>query len=249
MSFLIRKKLSDIPESIYPVMTDLAVKYNAINLAQGFPGYRADEELLKLVDKYILLGKNQYAPIMGVLELRTNLANKISEIYGRVYNPGTEICITAGATQGIFTAVSAIVNKDDEVIIIDPAFESYEPVVKFNGGKVKRSPLKSETFEIDWKDIQSKVTDKTRMLIINTPQNPTGKVFSIEDIQNLRKIVSNTNIIVLSDEVYEHIVFDGKKHESISKYPDLAERSILVYSLGKTYHITGWRLGYVWWSV
>ncbi|MBI35282.1 MAG: methionine aminotransferase [Flavobacteriales bacterium] len=245
MSFLIRKKLSDIPESIYPVMTDLAVKYNAINLAQGFPGYRADEELLKLVDKYILLGKNQYAPIMGVLELRTNLANKISEIYGRVYNPGTEICITAGATQGIFTAVSAIVNKDDEVIIIDPAFESYEPVVKFNGGKVKRSPLKSETFEIDWKDIQSKVTDKTRMLIINTPQNPTGKVFSIEDIQNLRKIVSNTNIIVLSDEVYEHIVFDGKKHESISKYPDLAERSILVYSLGKTYHITGWRLGYV----
>lgn len=245
MDLSIRKKLPHIPESIYPVMTELAIKHEAINLAQGFPSYAVDKELMALVNKYMLGGKNQYAPIMGVPELRRNLAYKMEELYGCSYDPGKEICITAGATQGIFTAVSTIINKGDEVIIIDPAFESYEPVIKFNGGKVKRSPLMSQSFEIDWEDIASKVSNKTKMLIVNTPQNPTGKVFTVEDIQKLREIVSNTNIIILSDEVYEHIVFDGNKHESISKYPDLAERSYIVYSLGKTYHITGWRLGYV----
>ena len=245
MNFAFQKKLPNIPESIYPVMTGLAIKHNAINLAQGFPGYGVDEELMSLVNRYMLLGKNQYAPMMGVPELRRRIADKMEELYGYGYDPNTEICVTVGATQGIFTAVSTVVNQEDEVIIIDPAFESYEPIVKFNGGKVKRSPLKSGSFEIDWDDIQSKVTKKTRMLILNTPQNPTGRVITIEDIQKLRKIVENTNIIILSDEVYEHIVFDGNTHESIAKYPDLAERSYLVYSLGKTYHITGWRMGYV----
>ncbi len=245
MDFAFHKKLPNVPESIYPVMTGLAIKHNAINLAQGFPGYGVDEELMKLVNKYMLLGKNQYAPMMGVPELRRRLADKMEELYGYGYDPNTEICVTVGATQGIFTAVSTVVNQGDEVIIIDPAFESYEPVVKFNGGKVKRSPLKSGSFEIDWDDIQSKVTKKTRMLIVNTPQNPTGKVFSRQDIHKLRQTVANTNIIILSDEVYEHIVFDGNEHESIAKYPDLAERSFIVYSLGKTYHITGWRMGYV----
>ena len=245
MDFAFHKKLPNVPESIYPVMTGLAIKHNAINLAQGFPGYGVDKELMKLVNKYMLLGKNQYAPMMGVPELRRRLADKMEELYGYGYDPNTEICVTVGATQGIFTAVSTVVNQGDEVIIIDPAFESYEPVVKFNGGKVKRSPLKSGSFEIDWDDIQSKVTKKTRMLIVNTPQNPTGKVFSRQDIHKLRQTVANTNIIILSDEVYEHIVFDGNEHESIAKYPDLAERSFIVYSLGKTYHITGWRMGYV----
>ena len=245
MDFAFQKKLPNVPESIYPVMTGLAIKHNAINLAQGFPGYGVDQELMKLVNKYMLLGKNQYAPMMGVPELRRRLADKMEELYGYGYDPNTEICVTVGATQGIFTAVSTVVNQGDEVIIIDPAFESYEPVVKFNGGKVKRSPLKSGSFEIDWDDIQSKVTKKTRMLIVNTPQNPTGKVFSRQDIHKLRQTVANTNIIILSDEVYEHIVFDGNEHESIAKYPDLAERSFIVYSLGKTYHITGWRMGYV----
>ena len=245
MDFAFHKKLPNVPESIYPVMTGLAIKHNAINLAQGFPGYGVDQELMKLVNKYMLLGKNQYAPMMGVPELRRRLADKMEELYGYGYDPNTEICVTVGATQGIFTAVSTVVNQGDEVIIIDPAFESYEPVVKFNGGKVKRSPLKSGSFEIDWDDIQSKVTKKTRMLIVNTPQNPTGKVFSRQDIHKLRQTVANTNIIILSDEVYEHIVFDGNEHESIAKYPDLAERSFIVYSLGKTYHITGWRMGYV----
>ena len=245
MDFAFHKKLPNVPESIYPVMTGLAIKHNAINLAQGFPGYGVDQELMKLVNKYMLLGKNQYAPMMGVPELRRRLADKMEELYGYGYDPNTEICVTVGATQGIFTAVSTVVNQGDEVIIIDPAFESYEPVVKFNGGKVKRSPLKSGSFEIDWDDIQSKVTKKTRMLIVNTPQNPTGTVFSRQDIHKLRQTVANTNIIILSDEVYEHIVFDGNEHESIAKYPDLAERSFIVYSLGKTYHITGWRMGYV----
>ena len=245
MDFAFHKKLPNVPESIYPVMTGLAIKHNAINLAQGFPGYGVDQELMKLVNKYMLLGKNQYAPMMGVPKLRRRLADKMEELYGYGYDPNTEICVTVGATQGIFTAVSTVVNQGDEVIIIDPAFESYEPVVKFNGGKVKRSPLKSGSFEIDWDDIQSKVTKKTRMLIVNTPQNPTGTVFSRQDIHKLRQTVANTNIIILSDEVYEHIVFDGNEHESIAKYPDLAERSFIVYSLGKTYHITGWRMGYV----
>ena len=245
MDFKIGKKLPHIAESIYPVMTGLAIKHNAINLAQGFPGFSIDKELISLVNKYMILGQNQYAPMMGVPDLRINLSEKMQSLYGCKYNPITEICITAGATQGIFTAISAVVNQGDEVIIIDPAFESYEPVVKFNGGEVKRSPLKSESFEIDWQDIRSKVSEKTRMLIINSPQNPTGKLLSVQDIQELRKVVLNTNIIILSDEVYEHIVFDGKEHESISKYSDLAKRSLVIYSLGKTFHVTGWRLGYV----
>ena len=245
MNLKIQKKLSDVPQSIFPVMTGLAIEHNAVNLAQGFPGFDADEELIQLVNKYMLAGKNQYAPMSGVPVLRERLSAKIEEMYGYAYNPESEICITAGATQAIFTAVSAIVNKGDEVIIIDPSFDCYAPVVRFNGGTVVRSPLKAETFDIDWEDIKLKVNDRTRMLIINTPQNPTGKVFGKNDIKKLKEIVRNTKIILLSDEVYEHIVFDGQEHQSICKYPDLAERSFTVYSLGKTYHTTGWRMGYV----
>lgn len=245
MDLNIRQKLVDIPKSIFPVMTGLAIKHNAINLAQGFPGFEADKELIGLVNKHMIEGKNQYAPMAGVPILRERLCGKIDEMYGYGYDPNTEICITSGATQAIFTAISAVLNKDDEVIIIDPAFDCYEPVIRFNGGKVVRSALKEKTFDFDWADIQSKVSDKTRMIIINTPQNPTGKVFDKADIKELKKIVLDSNIIILSDEVYEHIVFDGKKHESICKYPDLVERSFVVYSLGKTYHTTGWRMGYV----
>lgn len=245
MDLNIQKKLTDIPKSIFPVMTGLALQHNAINLAQGFPGFGADKDLIGLVNKHMLAGNNQYAPMAGVPILRERLCAKIEEMYGHAYDPDTEICITAGATQAIFTAVSAVVNKGDEVIIIDPAFDCYEPVIRFNQGTVIRSPLQPQTFAIDWQDIQSKVTDKTRMIIINTPQNPTGKVFDKQDIERLRRIVLDSNIIILSDEVYEHIVFDGKEHESICKYPDLAERAFTVYSLGKTYHTTGWRMGYV----
>ncbi len=245
MDLKIQQKLADIPKSIFPVMTALANKHNAINLAQGFPGFGADTELIQLVNKYMLAGKNQYAPMAGVPELRERLCEKIDFMYGYAYDPTTEICITAGATQAIFTAVSSVVNQGDEVIIIDPAFDCYEPVVRFNGGIPVRSALKPQNFEIDWEDIRAKVSEKTRMIFINTPQNPTGKVLDINDINKLKSIVLDSNIIILSDEVYEHIVFDGKKHESICKYPELAERSFTVYSLGKTYHTTGWRMGYV----
>lgn len=245
MDLNIQQKLVDNPQSIFPVMTGLAMKHNAINLAQGFPGFAADEKLIELVNKHMLSGKNQYAPMAGVPVFRERLSAKIVEMYGHSYNPENEICITAGATQAIFTAVSAVVNKGDEVIIIDPAFDCYEPVIRFNRGTVIRSPLKPVSFDIDWEDIKSKVSAKTRMLIINAPQNPTGKVLSLKDIEELKKIVIDSNIIILSDEVYEHITFDGKVHESICKYPELVERAFTVYSLGKTYHTTGWRMGYV----
>ncbi len=245
MELNIKQKLADIPKSIFPVMTALANEHKAINLAQGFPGFGADKELIQLVNKHMLAGKNQYAPMPGVPILRDRLCEKIEFMYGHSYDPALEICITSGATQGIFTAVSAVVNEGDEVIIIDPAFDCYEPVIRFNGGIPIRSALKPKTFEIDWEDIKTKVSEKTRMLFINTPQNPTGKVLSKDDIESLKEIVKGTNIIILSDEVYEHIVFDGKQHESICKYPELAERAFTVYSLGKTYHTTGWRMGYV----
>ena len=245
MNFNIQQKLVDNPQSIFPVMTGLAMKHNAINLAQGFPGYDVDNMLIDLVNKHMLSGQKQYAPMAGVVVFRERLSVKIEEMYGHSYDPETEICITAGATQAIFTAVSAVVNPGDEVIIIDPAFDCYDPVIRFNKGTVIRSPLKPFSFDIDWDDIKTKVTPKTRMLIINTPQNPTGKVLTIDDIEELKKIVLDSNIIILSDEVYEHITFDGKLHESICKYPELAERAFTVYSIGKTYHITGWRMGYI----
>lgn len=245
MELNIKQKLADIPKSIFPVMTALANEHKAINLAQGFPGFGADKELIQLVNKHMVAGKNQYAPMPGVPVLRERLCEKIEFMYGHSYDTTSEICITSGATQGIFTAVSAVVNEGDEVIIIDPAFDCYEPVIRFNGGIPIRSALKPKTFEIDWEDIKAKVSDKTRMLFINTPQNPTGKVLSKGDIESLKEIVKGTNIIILSDEVYEHIVFDGKQHESICRYPELAERAFTVYSLGKTYHTTGWRMGYV----
>jgi methionine aminotransferase len=226
-------------------MTELAMEYNAVNLAQGFPGFSADKELMDLVNKHMLAGRNQYAPMLGVPVLRDRLCQKIEEMYGYAYDPESEICVTAGATQAIYTAVSAIVNKGDEVIIIDPSFDCYDPVVRLNGGTVIRSALKPESFDVDWLDIKSKINKRTRMLIINTPQNPTGKVFGSNDIRALKDIVRGSKIIILSDEVYEHIVFDGKQHESICKHPELVQRSFVVYSLGKTYHITGWRMGYV----
>ena len=256
MELNIQRKLQGIPPSIFPIMTGLANQYNAVNLAQGFPGFDADKDLIQLVNHYMLAGKNQYAPMQGVPILRERLCAKMDEQNGYSYAPDSEICITAGATQAIFTVVSAVIKKGDEVIIIDPSFDCYDPVVRFNGGIPIRSALKKVKtldsngsqhiiFSYDWKDIQSKVSKKTRMIIINTPQNPTGTVFNKRDIQELRKIVQHSNVIILSDEVYEHIVFDDCSHESIGKYPDLVERSFIVYSLGKTYHTTGWRMGYV----
>ena len=238
-------KLPHVGTSIFPVMTALAKKHGAINLAQGFPGFGANKCLLDLVSKYINEGKNQYAPLLGLISLREKLAEKIADLYGYAYNPENEICITAGATQAIYTSISAVVYEGDEVIIIEPAYDCYEPAVLLNKGVPIRSQLKKEDYSIDWEDVKLKVSKRTKMIVVNSPQNPSGTVWNSNDIQSLKNIVSDTNIIILSDEVYEHLTYDGQKHESICRYPELAERSFTIYSFGKTYHVTGWRMGYV----
>ena len=244
LNFIIMK-LPNVGTSIFPVMTALANKHGAINLAQGFPGFGANSNLLDLVSKHITEGKNQYAPLLGLLSLREKLAEKISDLYGFEYNPENEICITAGATQAIYTSISAIIYEGDEVIIIEPAYDCYEPAVILNKGVPIRSQLKQCDYSIDWEDVKGKVSERTKMIVVNSPQNPSGTVWNSSDIQSLKSIVLNTNIVILSDEVYEHLTYDGKRHESICRYPELAERSFTIYSFGKTYHVTGWRMGYV----
>ena len=241
----ISSKLPNAKTSIFPVMTALANKYGATNLAQGFPGFSADQELLNLINSYTSKGFNQYAPLYGNLKLREKLSEKIATQYGKFYHPEKEIVITAGATQAIYSALTAVVHPGDEVIIIEPAYDCYEPAIVLNGGIPIRSQLSPIDYEIDWKDIANKVSPKTRLIMINTPHNPTGKIWKQKDIDALIQITKNTNILILSDEVYEHITFDQQEHLSVSKYPQLAERAFIVYSFGKTYHITGWRAGYV----
>lgn len=241
----VNSKLPHVGRSIFPVMTAMANAYNAVNLAQGFPGFGADPTLLKLMTSYTERGFNQYAPLMGLLSLREKLSEKIEKLGGRHYHPEYEICITAGATQGIYSAISAVVHEGDEVIIIEPAYDCYEPAVILNHGLPIRSALKKENYEIDWEDVKSKVSPRTKMIMVNSPQNPTGTVWEESDLKHLKSIVRDTDILILSDEVYEHLVYDGKKHLSVCNDPELAERSFVVYSFGKTYHLTGWRVGYV----
>jgi methionine aminotransferase len=238
-------KLPNAETSIFPVMTALANKHNAINLAQGFPGFGADPKLLDLICDYTKKGFNQYAPLTGVMRLKESLSEKAHKAGGRYYHPESEICVTAGATQAIYTAISAVVNEGDEVIIIDPSYDCYEPAVVLNKGIPLRSALKKGSYEVDWEDVKNKVSPRTKVIMINSPHNPTGSVWSQSDIDELVNIVKDTNILILSDEVYEHLVFDGRKHLSICNVPELAERAFVVYSFGKTYHLTGWRVGYV----
>ncbi|MFT6716450.1 MAG: methionine aminotransferase [Saprospiraceae bacterium] len=238
-------KLPNAETSIFPVMTALANKHNAINLAQGFPGFGADPKLLDLICDYTKKGFNQYAPLTGVMRLKESLSEKSHKAGGRYYHPESEICVTAGATQAIYTAISAVVNEGDEVIIIDPSYDCYEPAVVLNKGIPLRSALKKGSYEVDWEDVKNKVSPRTKVIMINSPHNPTGSVWSQSDIDELVNIVKDTNILILSDEVYEHLVFDGRKHLSICNVPELAERAFVVYSFGKTYHLTGWRVGYV----
>ena len=239
----LNSKQPNVGTTIFAVMTGLANQHGAVNLAQGFPNVEVDPALISLVDKHSREGKNQYAPMPGLPILKEKIAAKIEELYGAKYHPINEILITAGATQAIYAAVSAIVFPGDEVIVIEPAYDCYEPAIKLNGGVAVRTQLTQE-FKVDWSDIKSKISAKTRAIMINTPHNPTGSILRAEDLQTLEKIVKDTNIIIISDEVYEHLVFDGERHESVCRYPALAERSIVMYSFGKTYHVTGWRMGY-----
>lgn len=237
-------KLPNEEDSIFSKMSRLAAEHNAIDLSQGFPNFQTDEFLKELVTKYMDSGFNQYAPMAGVLELREEICRKIEKLYGRKYNPETEVTITNGATQALHASISAFVKKDDEVIIFKPAYDSYEPTVKLNGGVPILIGLKGEGYKIDWDELKSKINSKTKMIIINTPHNPTGTLIERNEMLQLEEILENTNIILLSDEVYEHLVFDGKEHQSVSRFPALSERSIICASFGKTFHNTGWKTGY-----
>ena len=241
---MIRAKDPNIKTSVFAVMSKMANDYDAVNLSQGFPDFGVSEELISLVNKYMTEGYNQYAPMPGVGVLREKLSAKIEKLYKYKYNPETEITITAGGTQALHSAISTIIHEGDEVIIFEPAYDSYAPVVSINGGRPVYVRLKYPDYAVDWEAVNQMVNSKTKLIIINSPQNPSGKIFSDEDLLNLIRIVSGTKILILSDEVYEHIIFDGKEHNSIAKYPELAERSILVFSFGKMYHATGWKLGY-----
>jgi len=237
-------KLPTVKTSIFSIMSGLAAKENALNLSQGFPNFESDPKLIALVNKAMKNDKNQYAPMPGILGLREAIAEKIYNLYGVAYNPETEITITAGATQAIFTAIAVVVHKDDEVIIFKPAYDCYEPTIELFGGKAISVQLNPEDFSIDWQKVKGLITDKTKMIIINSPHNPSGRILSKSDMQQLEALLKNTSILLLSDEVYEHIIFDGEKHQSAALFPALAERAFMVASFGKTFHNTGWKVGY-----
>jgi methionine aminotransferase len=241
----IRSKLPDVGTTIFTVMSKLATDHQAINLGQGFPGFPVDMKLAELVEQYIRKGYNQYAPMPGVPELRKTLSTKIQAMYGFSYDPDLEITITAGGTQAIFTAITAMIHRDDEVILFAPAYDCYAPAIELNGGKPVWIKLHYPEYRIDWKEVRSKVNEKTRMIIINSPHNPSGTILSNGDMIELERIVAGTDICVISDEVYEHIIFDGALHQSAARFPALARQSFLVYSFGKTFHNTGWKMGYI----
>ena len=240
----IHSKLPTVKTSIFSIMSGLAAEENALNLSQGFPNFESDLKLIALVNKAMINGKNQYAPMPGILSLREVIAEKMFHLYGVSYNPETEITITAGATQAIFTAIAAVVKKDDEVIIFKPAYDCYEPTIELFGGKAISVQLNPEDFTIDWQKVKALITDKTKMIIINSPHNPSGRILSKADMLQLEALLKNTNILLLGDEVYEHIIFDGEKHQSAALFPALAERTFIVASFGKTFHNTGWKVGY-----
>ncbi|MBU2940841.1 methionine aminotransferase [Lacinutrix sp. C3R15] len=237
-------KLPNIETTIFSVMSALANKHQAINLSQGFPNFKSDKKLKDLVAKAMQSGYNQYAPMPGNIELRERIANKFDLLYNSSYHPETEITITAGATQAIFTIISAFVKQEDEVIIFKPAYDCYEPAILLQGAKPVSVQLNAPNYSVDWSAVKQKINHKTKMIIINTPHNPSGSVLSKADMLQLEALTKNTNIIVLSDEVYEHIIFDGKKHQSACLFPDLKARSFITASFGKTFHNTGWKIGY-----
>ena len=241
----IDSKLPNVGTTIFTVMSRLAAEHHAINLSQGFPDFDCAPELRALLAKYVNSGLNQYPPMAGVAPLREAIAGKVAELYGAAYDPEHEITVVPGATYAIFTAVTALIRPGDEVILFEPAYDSYAPAVEVNGGRPVYVQLRFPDYSIDWQEVQNAITPRTRVIVINTPNNPTASVFSAEDLRLLEGMLAGTGIVVISDEVYEHIVFDGHKHQSIAHFPGLAERSFVVSSFGKTYHITGWKTGYV----
>ena len=241
----INSKLPQAGNSIFSVMSSMAQAHNAINLAQGFPDFDCSPELKNLVSKAMEIGHNQYAPMPGLMKLREQIAQKTEELYSAIYNPETEITIVPGATLGIFATINALIKANDEVIVIEPAYDSYIPSIELAGGKAIVYEMQFPEYKIDWDQIRKLINIRTRMIIINSPHNPSGSILSFEDMRKLEKLITNTDALILSDEVYEHIIFDGIEHQSVARYPKLAQRSIIVSSFGKTYHTTGWKTGYL----
>ncbi len=241
----IASKLPTSNESIFAVMSRMAREYDAINLSQGFPGHPIDSRLIELVNTYMNKGYNQYGPMPGIYELREQISRLHFEASGFEYHPDKEITITAGATQGLYTTISGIITEGDEVVVFEPAYDSYVPTIIANGGKPIYISLKHPDYKIDWTEVNKRISSKTKMIIINNPHNPTGAILTEQDLKELAKVVKGSNIVVLSDEVYQHIVFDQQKHCSVIDIPELRERSIVVGSFGKSLHTTGWKMGYV----
>jgi methionine transaminase len=245
ISLSLKSKLPQATTSIFAVMSKMANDYDAVNLSQGFPDFPVSEELIDLVYEGMQKGLNQYAPMTGLSSLREAVSQKIKKVYTTDINPDTEITVTAGGTQALFVAITAIVHEGDEVIMFDPAYDSYDPTIRLNKGIPVHLELKAPLFGIDWQEVENSITNKTKLIIINTPHNPTGAVLDESDLKKLEQIITKHGIYVISDEVYEHIIFDGKKHESILKYPAIYERGIAIFSFGKTFHTTGWKTGYM----
>ena len=240
----LKSKLPNLGLTIFSEMTRLANDVGAINLSQGFPDFEADPELFTLVAKYMQQGCNQYAPMPGVGLLRERIADKVRGLYRASYDPASEITVTSGATEALFAAITTAVGPGDEVLVFEPAFDSYVPVIELCGGIPVYIQLKFPDYSIDWNKVKDAISEHTKLIILNFPHNPTGAVLRKEDIVNLTQIVADTDIVILSDEVYEHIIYDGFPHLSLAAYPELASRSFVISSFGKTYHVTGWKIGY-----
>jgi methionine aminotransferase len=230
--------------SIFAVMTRLANEVGAINLSQGFPEFQPSPQIIEAVARHMRDGHNQYAPMPGVLALREALSLKIERLYGRRYDPATEITVTTGSTEGLFATITALVHPGDEVLLFQPAYDSYTPAVLLSGGIPVYATLRYPHYRIDWDEVRRKVSSRTRAIVINTPHNPTGMVWSADDVRELGRVLQHTDAIVVADEVYEHILFDGVRHESLARCPDIAGRAVVISSFAKTYHATGWKVGY-----
>ena len=237
-------KLPQAGTTIFTVMSALANEVGAINLSQGFPDYETSPELIELVNHAMRNGNNQYAPMAGLMSLREEISRKTEKLYGAVYNPDTEITITAGGTQAIYTAITAVINPNDEVIIFEPAFDCYAPAIKIAGGVVKSLELEPPDYRIRWDMVKRLISNRTKMIILNSPHNPTSTILHQHDIEELSAIIKNRDIFILSDEVYEHLIYDGETHQSMARYPELQQRSFVIASFGKPFHATGWKVGY-----
>lgn len=240
-----RSRLPEVGVSIFAVMTRLANEHGAINLSQGFPDFDCAPELIDLVRTWLGRSQNQYAPMPGVLALRQALSSSIERLYGARYDPDTEITITAGATEALFAAITAFVHPGDEVLIVEPCYDSYVPAVRLAGGVPVFVPLRHPDYALDWDVVSNALTRRTRLVLMNSPHNPTGMILGDDDLRRLASLLDGTDVLVISDEVYEHLVFDGRRHESFARLPALSSRTAVISSFGKSFHTTGWKVGYV----